>query len=298
MSKIAIIIPFYKIDFFEETIKSVVAQTNKNFVLYIGNDASPEDPLPIIQQYLKPSEYRYYDYPDNLGGKNLALQWERILENVQEDWFQILGDDDVLADNFIEEFYKSVDYCSSHEISCMKVIHHHIDDNNKTIKINDYNIETIDAKTFFISKYLGEVSSSLSENIFQTQKYRKYRFEKIPLAWGSDDIAILSFSEYGKIYYNRNTYVKVRISEVSISGSQQLNKSKENAYNKFREKIIIKHSKVFSLEFVNKVIDQYLRYCYSNKQKANYSIANYYLKNFKLVHFAKTLKKVQYINSL
>ncbi|MFC7346670.1 glycosyltransferase family A protein [Chryseobacterium zhengzhouense] len=298
MSKIAIIIPFYKIDFFEQTIRSVAAQTNKNFVLYIGNDASPEDPLPIIRQYLKPSEYRYYDYHDNLGGKNLALQWERILENVQEDWFQILGDDDVLADNFVEEFYKSLDYCNLHEISCMKVIHYHIDDNNTTIRINDYNTETIDAKTFFISKYLGEVSSSLSENIFQTQKYRKHRFEKIPLAWGSDDIAVLSFSEYGKIYYNRNTYVKVRISEISISGSKQLNQSKENAYNKFRERFILNHSKVFSLEFINKVIDQYLRYCYNNKQKANYSVANYYLKKFKLGRFAKTLKKIQYVNSL
>lgn len=298
MSKLAIIIPYYKIDFFEETIKSVAAQTNKNFALYIGNDASPENPQPIIQQYFDPTEYKYYNYTENLGGKNLALQWERILENVKEDWFQILGDDDVLADNFVEEFYKSVDYCDAHKIYCMKTIHHHIDENNETIKINDYQVETIQATSFFIKKYLGEVSSSLSENIFQTKKYRKYRFKKIPLAWGSDDIAILTFSDYGKIFYNRNTFVKVRISEVSISGSEQLNELKENAYNNFREKFIINHSKIFPLEFVNKVIQQYLRYCYNNKQTANYSVANYYLKKFRLIDFLKILKKVHYINSL
>ncbi|OCK50590.1 hypothetical protein BA768_05420 [Chryseobacterium sp. CBo1] len=298
MSKLAIVIPYYKIDFFEQTIKSVATQTNKDFVIYIGNDASPENPQPIIQQYFDPTEYKYYNYTENLGGKNLVLQWERILENVKEDWFQILGDDDVLGDNFVEEFYKSVDYCDSHKIYCMKTIHHHIDENNETIKINDYNTDTIAAEKFFINKYSGKVNSSLSENIFRTDKYHKHRFEKIPLAWGSDDIAILSFSDYGEIYYNRATHVKVRISEISISGAQHLNQLKDNAYNKFREKFILHHSKTFPLEFVSQVIYQYLWHCYSNKQKANYSIANYYLKKFKFILFAKTLKKIHYVNSL
>ena len=53
MNQLAIIIPYYKIDFFEETLQSVAAQTNKNFTLYIGNDASPNSPLPLIQKYFK-----------------------------------------------------------------------------------------------------------------------------------------------------------------------------------------------------------------------------------------------------
>jgi glycosyltransferase involved in cell wall biosynthesis len=295
MSKLAIIIPFYKIDFFEETIKSVASQTNKDFVLYIGNDASPDNPQSVIDKYFNRDEYQYLDYTENLGGQNLALQWERILENVTQEWFQILGDDDVLAPNFVDELYKSIIYCNSKNVYCIKTIHHHIDEHNYLIRINDYNIDTIEAKDFFVNKYLGTVSSSLSENVFKTEMYRKYHFEKIPLAWGSDDIAILSFSEYGIIYYNRNTYVKVRISSSSISGSESLNTKKGDAYNIFREKFIINHSKIFPINFVNTVLEQYLQYCYRNHHSAKYSVAFYYLKKLKLIYFLKTIKKVHYL---
>lgn len=47
--KLAIVIPYYKIDYFEETIKSVAQQTDRNFMLYIGNDKSPDNPLPVIE---------------------------------------------------------------------------------------------------------------------------------------------------------------------------------------------------------------------------------------------------------
>lgn len=298
MPKLAIVIPYYKIDFFEKTMRSVAAQTNKDFVLYIGNDASPTNPQSIIDRYFNPGEYQYFDYTENLGGKNLALQWERILENVTQEWFQILGDDDVLAPNFVDEIHKSIKHCDSKNIHCIKTIHHHIDEHDHLIKINNYNIDTVEAKAFFVNKYRGIVSSSLSENVFKTEMYRKHRFEKIPLAWGSDDLAILSFSKYGIIYYDRNTYVKVRISDSSISGSESLNTKKDDAYNIFREKFMINHSQIFPLHFVNKVLEQYLQYCYRHHHSAKYSVAFYYLKKLQLIYFLKTIKKVHYVNSL
>ena len=132
MNRLAIVIPYYKIDFFEETLQSVAAQSNRDFVLYIGNDASPDNPLPLIQKYLNSDEYQYFDYKDNLGGKNLALQWERILENVKEEWFQILGDDDVISENFVAEFYKNLPKIQSENISAIKFSHNIVDE-NKTI---------------------------------------------------------------------------------------------------------------------------------------------------------------------
>ena len=88
-NKLAIVIPYYKIDFFEEVLKSIASQTDKRFTLYIGNDASPDNPLQLIEKYFPEGNYHYFDYQENLGGKNLAMQWERILENVKEEWFQI-----------------------------------------------------------------------------------------------------------------------------------------------------------------------------------------------------------------
>lgn len=297
MSKLAIVIPYYKIEFFEETIKSIAAQSNKDFVLYIGNDAAPENPLPVIDLYFSPEKYHYYHYKENLGGENLALQWERVLENVHEDWFQILGDDDTIAENFVDEFYKSLPYVQANTISVIKTVHHHIDDLGNLININDYNTSVFNAIDFFQNKYRGKVSSSLSENLFQTSMYKKYRFEKIPLAWGSDDIAILAFSGVGKIFYNRNTFVHVRISDYSISGSERLQQQKSDAYNVFRETFLTKYSAHFPIDFVDEVLTKYLQYCYSKKLSANYSVSYYYLRNFKLFHFAKTIKKIHYVNA-
>jgi hypothetical protein len=39
---LAIVIPYYKIRFFEATLQSVAIQTDKRFKVYIGNDASDE----------------------------------------------------------------------------------------------------------------------------------------------------------------------------------------------------------------------------------------------------------------
>ncbi|AYN00504.1 glycosyltransferase family A protein [Chryseobacterium sp. 3008163] len=298
MSTLAIIIPYYKIDFFEKTIQSVALQTNKNFVLYIGNDKSPHDPLPIINKYFADEDFHYFNYEKNVGGKNLALQWERILGNVKEDWFQILGDDDVIPENFIEECYKSITDCEDKNIKVIKFTHDWIDENDSLIQSHNLNTKTISSVDLILRKHQGLVYSSLSENIFKTSQFRKYKFEKIPLAWGSDDLAILRFSDYGNIYYNMSANVLVRVFSGSISGSVEMQKDKELAFIRYLERLIINHSLFFPKPFIDKLIDDYLMFCHLNKQTANYGIAKTVLRNQGFESFLKTIKKIYYINIL
>lgn len=298
MNKLAIVIPFFKIDFFEETLKSVAAQTNKNFNLYIGNDASINNPLPLIDKYFKKEDYQYFDYKENLGGKNLVLQWERILDNIQEEWFQILGDDDMISENCVEAFYQSIPQLKEEKISVLKFIHEWVDEHSRLIEIFDYDADTINANDFIIKKYKGEIKSSLSENIFLTKMYRKFGFEKIPLAWGSDDLAVFNFSNFNKILYNRKAKVQVRISSSSISGSETINLEKSRAFNIFREKLIKKYSTYFIQDFIEEVIADYLYNCHKQKQHANYAVAAYFLRKPAILPFLKTIKKVYYINKI
>ncbi|MDQ1098536.1 MULTISPECIES: glycosyltransferase family 2 protein [Chryseobacterium] len=296
--KLALVIPYYKIDFFEKTIQSVASQSNRDFALYIGNDASPDDPLPVIEKYFSPEDYQYFNYTDNLGGKNLALQWERILDHVKEDWFQILGDDDMIAENFVEEFYKAVPESETNNISVLKFVYDWIDENDQDMETFDYRVKHLNPIDFTIQKYRGLVRSSLSENIFRTKMYHKHRFEKIPLAWGSDDLALLAFSGYRDILYIRSSKVKVRISNNSISGTETMDGQKSYAYNIFREKLITRHSKHFPDLFMEQVITDYLSYCHMNKHQANYGVALYYLKHFHIKSFLKNIKKIYYINKI
>ncbi len=298
MIRLAIVIPYYKIDFFEQTIRSVALQSNKDFVLYIGNDASPDNPVPVIERYFEKKNYRYFKYKENLGGKNLALQWERILENVKEEWFQILGDDDLIPENFVEAFYRSIPEMNKKKEKAVKFVHEWIDEDNTSLQKFDYATESLDAVDFIIKKYRDLVKSSLSENIFRTEMYRRYGFDKLPLAWGSDDLALLTFSGFGKIFYNRSATVQVRISSSSISGSEKMDVEKKDAYNVFRKNLILKYAKRFPHDFIKEVMNDYLTYCHMNRQKASFRIIFAYSGKFEMMPLLKMLKKIYYINKM
>ncbi|GAA5093204.1 glycosyltransferase family 2 protein [Chryseobacterium ginsengisoli] len=295
MNQLAIVIPYYKIDFLEETLRSVASQSDKNFTLYIGNDASLDDPVQLIEKYFKSSEYDYFDYKENLGGKNLALQWERILDNVKENWVQILGDDDLISENFVEEFYKNLLIAESKDISLIKFSHQWINDKNYVIEDFDYPFKEINSTDFFIKKYNNEIRSSLSENIFKRSFYLQYKFEKLPLAWGSDDLAILSFSDFKKILYINTAKVKVRISEASISGSESNLDEKLKADHELKKIIITKYASHFNYYFIDSVIESYLYNCYSKNYNLEPKITFYYLRKLKALKFLKALKKIYYI---
>ncbi|MDM1547545.1 glycosyltransferase [Empedobacter falsenii] len=294
-NKLAIVIPFYKVDFFEKTIQSIVEQTDKRYTLYIGNDASPNNPKPILDKYLQPQEYHYFNYKENLGGKNLALQWERILEKVTEEWVQILGDDDCIGIDFVETFYKTLPQVEKENISLIKCGIHWINDEGELLETHVYDFDIISATEVFIKKYLGEIRSSLSENIYKTQIIKNIKFTKLPLAWGTDDLSLLDFSQKGLIKYISKHLVNVRISTESISGSILYDQKKSRAINTLREIIIMKHSNQLPDYFIRKTMEDYLYEAYYKGFSINTKVLLFYLKKLEIINFLKTAKKIYYI---
>lgn len=226
--KLAIIIPFYKLAFFEETLVSLKNQTNKDFKVYIGDDASLEDCSLLLEKYKGKFDFRYHRFETNLGGKSLTKQWERCIALANnEEWFMILGDDDYLGENVVEEFYKYQKTIQEKSISVIKLNSVIVDENNivqfekKTEPLIKSSIE------HFFDKYISEGRSSLSEHIFRKKQYHKYGFVEMPFAWHSDDLALLEFSEYGNILFIDNAKCFVRVFSESISGNPQKNKKEK-----------------------------------------------------------------------
>ena len=268
-NKLAIVIPYYKIDFFEETIRSVASQTDKHFNLYIGNDNSPDDPLPIIKKYLKDDEYKYFYYEENLGGKNLALQWERILENITEEWFQILGDDDELPENFVESFYNSITQLDEKGINVIKFPVKIIDENNNFIRQFSFGKNLINRYKFLISRINHSALSSLSENIFRTKSFLKYKIQQFPLAWHSDDCMIFEYAENNQILYCEDTFVMVRMSGKNISSTDTHSSQKAKATYIFFEYIIQNHYKKFNSLQKKIIIKNFKKHLYYSHYKIN-----------------------------
>ncbi|WP_312311261.1 glycosyltransferase [Empedobacter brevis] len=220
-NKLAIVIPYYKLTYFEETLISLQNQTDQRFNLYIGDDASPENPSELIDKYSGIIK-KYKRFDTNLGGKELTKQWERCIDSLveNEEWIMLLCDDDILTENYIEKFYLNLNEVTSLNISLVKYNCKVINSKYELVQ-GPYQYEKIELSTMFFKKlFFNEAFSTLSENIFRKDKYYKYKFQNIELAFGSDAIAVLEFSEFSNIYIIKDEYMTFRRSDINISGNR------------------------------------------------------------------------------
>ncbi len=258
---VAIIIPYYKLTFFEATLQSLALQTNKNFKVYIGNDASPENPESLLKIYKNKFDFEYKKFDTNLGSISLVKQWKRCFNmSNNESWTMILGDDDVLSENAIYEFYENLPKINSNNIKVVKFATQIINENseNSTKIFNHKELES--ANDFFYKKHKGLTRSSLSEHVFETNSLKQYFFYDFPMAWHSDDLAILECSNFDTIFTINNAIAFIRVSDLSISGNQNFKTEKLkatqfyferltnlylNKFNKINREIIISNIEYF-----------------------------------------------------
>jgi glycosyltransferase involved in cell wall biosynthesis len=215
---IAIVIPFYKIFFFEDTLQSLANQTDKRFRIYIGDDASPDDISNLLLKYTGQFDFEYFRFSNNLGGKSLVKQWERCIDLVKDEkWLMVLGDDDVLENNCISLFYENLYEIEKQDIKVIRFATVVIDkEGNEITKLHTHpQLElSID---FLIRKFKGGTRSSLSEYLFKLEDLKRIKFKDIPLAWYSDLLAVLEVSNFGNIFTINDSKVYFRLSGQNIT---------------------------------------------------------------------------------
>ncbi|MFL0352402.1 glycosyltransferase [Xanthomarina sp. GH4-25] len=264
-AELAIIIPYYKLTFFEDTLVSLANQTDKRFKVYIGDDASPESPDFLLEHFKGQFDFIYHRFHNNLGQDSLTKQWDRCIALAQDEpWLMILGDDDVLELTVVESFFKHHElfYNSSYVI---RFATHVINEITKTTSSIFKQPELENAYTSFYRRIIGENRSTLSEYIFSKAKYNQFGFVNYPLAWHSDDRAWLDFSDGLPIYSINEATVSIRMSNLHISSKTDNLKQKHQAqllfynylvnikldsFTKKQQKVIL--SKYEKLLFVNK----------------------------------------------
>lgn len=219
-NKLAIIIPAFKNDFLDKTLESLSRQSNQNFIVYIGDDASPYDLKSIVDEFSSKLNIVYKRFEDNLGSKSLTKQWERCIELSNEDWVWLFSDDDLLSPSAVDSFYKELKNKPNSQF--FKFFTTMIDAEGKKINLfrDKTNLETniISAKDF-ISKRLrnDRFRSYVVEYIFRKELYEKYKFINFPLAWCSDDATWLIYAiENDGIDIIKDT-VYWRLSGINIS---------------------------------------------------------------------------------
>jgi len=227
---LAIIIPYYKLAFFEKTLQSLASQTDKRFKVYVGNDASPENPENLLKKFSDSFEIVYRKFDKNKGGVSLVSQWERCIAMAEhEKWITILGDDDVPEANFVAAFYHNLPEIENLNCNVIRYASVVIDQNdNKTSKVFQHP-KTELPSGFLIRRIKGETRSSLSEYIFNKAALQKTGFKDLPLAWYSDVLAVFEFSADGFIFSINESTVAFRISGLNISSNDGYHKLKNEA---------------------------------------------------------------------
>lgn len=287
---LAIVIPYYKITFFEETLKSISRQSDKRFKVYIGNDASSENPNDLLEKYIGQFDFVYHHFETNLGGVSLVKQWNRCLGMIEgQEWVMFLGDDDLLEENVVSEFYSNLN-----EINfATNVVRY------STCKIDSVGSlispQYVHPKIeYSIDFFFRNVRSSLSEYIFRKTKIREIGFKDFPLAWQSDVLAVLEFSDFKNVYSINDAKVFIRITDLSISGKQDNLKLKYKAVFDFYYYLITYRLNYFNSAQKDKLYTQINKSYLNDKKNIAYflKLSNFYLSKFLFIDYLNFLKSI------
>nr|WP_315190323.1 glycosyltransferase [uncultured Flavobacterium sp.] len=291
---LAIVIPYYKLTFFEETLQSLANQTDKRFKVYIGDDASLENPITLLEKYKGQFDFVYQRFESNLGRISLTKQWDRCIAlSGNEEWIMILGDDDMLGENVVEEFYENLE-----EINLVSNVVRYatqsVDKVKNSISKIFVNPKFEKAIDFYYRKHLGLVRSSLSEHIFKRESYLKYNFKNYPLAWYSDDYAWIDYAENKPILSINEALVLITVSDESLTGITSNLFEKNSAESIFFMDLIKNKFNLFQREQRLKLL---LQAEVSIKKNRKLSLSEWgflfimYLNNFFIVHILKFIRR-------
>ena len=290
---LAIVIPYYKKKFFRYCLKSLAEQTSKNFKVYIGNDNSPEDPLSFVNEFSNQLDIQYHEFPNNLGSVSLVRHWERCLELIEEEeWVMILGDDDSLGASCVDEFYKMDKNRGEGEVNIIRYPTVVINKGGEEISTKYFHPAEENSINSLFRKLEGNTRSSLSEYIFRKSQLDKIGLKEFPLAWHTDDLAVLEFSGFGTIHSVKNATVFFRNSGLNITSSSLYNVKKNKASVLFYYFLLSRYSGFFNENQRNILINRLQAYYYNDKKdlKTFFRISRLLLKYSSMRSFISFLK--------
>ena len=274
--KLAVLIPYYKKDFFDDTLKSLANQTDKRFNVYITDDCSPSSPDDVIDKYKEKINIVYKRYTNNLGRIDLVGHWNRSLELIQdEDWILVLPDDDIVSENVVEEFYKNLNNVDKYNIKVFRFPVVKLDKNGNIINRDLNKQPKIETNIDFYERVVrGKAGASLGDNIFHKRSLLKYGgFVNFPKGWGSDHATILKVSQEGSIYFLYKAKLYFRMSGMNISSN-----NKDSVIKLGARILFVKWLKENEDIFPSKFSEDFYKFFY---WKAEYYILNEWSFNFR-----------------
>jgi len=177
MSRITIGMPVYNdVNFIEESIKSILTQTYKNFEFIISDDCSTDGSEFICRKYAeKDSRIKYIRQPKNLG---ISKNMEFLLKRANTKYFMWAGDDDLWANDFIEQLIFLLEN-NKDAISAFCTFSDIDEKGNITSGKNNYDYSNI-SRYKRLKNFIENSNDVFGYGIFLTEKISEVKF---PVWW-------------------------------------------------------------------------------------------------------------------
>jgi glycosyltransferase involved in cell wall biosynthesis len=213
---VAVVIPAWKPDFLQEALESFQRQTNHDFHLYVGDDASPYGLDAIVAPFLASGNVTYHRFPQNLGGKDLVGQWERCIALTHnEPWIWLFSDDDRCSPRCIETLQRGLELHPDTDLFHFGV--QPIDGQGHPVApLQEIALDS--ARDYLERRILDNYRSYVVEYVFRREPFLEQGgFERFDLAWGSDDATWIRFAARQAPVLLAGAPVEWRASDVNIS---------------------------------------------------------------------------------
>ena len=250
----SIIIPAYKAQHLRQAIQSVLAQSCRDYELLVVDDYSPHELKTELTDF---HDHRicYHRTPHNLGGEDPSRTWNYALQLAKGELIILLGDDDELAPNYLEEMKRLVD---RHPAASIYRARLQLTDENGIVA--DYGwplpeVETWDEFLYFRHRH-GRLQSTSEMAVRATSLREIGGYLPMPLALGSDDLTWLTLSVNHPIVSTNHTYARWRRHSQSISGAVWSEKKQRPYLNELYRRIILFLSEHKPLAISSELLDR------------------------------------------
>lgn len=263
---LAIILPSNRKFFLQNTLDSILAQKNRNFNLYIGDDHCPEDLYSVVKNYEKDLNIFYHRFDENMGRKSLAGHWERCINlSKDEPWLWLFADDDLMDNTCVEGFFQALEFFKNEDPDIFRFENEVIDYQGNILYTQNQKPEKESSADFLRNRFGLDRRSYASEYIFSRKVFNQFGCVDFPLAWNSDDATWALYAREKGFYPISTGKVQWRASTRNFSSNKPVySEEKIHASFLFIAWAKSNFSQVFEELGFSKTLAKWLAYQFSN----------------------------------